>query len=246
MALHRDIHWIGRQWAVTGYGMQAIDQRLGGRFDIEIERLWDQGLPEILSEQKWFNADDFSKGLVIARKRYPGVLRAPEPAPPPASEPAPSPMPTPLPVETIMKASAVVASPPKAVEAAKPEEAAKAEPVTPPKPAPPEDLLGKWFDTFGISKTDSPAPTARPESPRQAIPPVPEQAVLPDEADEATKRSCFPRRSSRPSKLQRLLRAPSNRRHRLLTCRSQDAPGLCGRGGIGLSNFSRASRARAG
>ena len=185
MALHRDIHWIGRQWAVTGYGMQAIDQRLGGRFDIEIERLWDQGLPEILSEQKWFNADDFSKGLVIARKRYPGVLRAPEPAPPPASEPAPSPMPPPLPVETIMKASAVVAPPPKAVEAAKPEEAAKAEPVTPPKPAPPEDLLGKWFDTFGISKTDSPAPTAKPESPREVIPPVPEQAVLPDEADEA-------------------------------------------------------------
>ena len=25
MALHRDIFWIGRQWAVTGHGMQAID-----------------------------------------------------------------------------------------------------------------------------------------------------------------------------------------------------------------------------
>jgi hypothetical protein len=181
MALHRDIHWIGRQWAVTGYGMQAIDQRLGGRFDIEIERLWDQGLPEILSDQKWFNADDFSKGLAIARKRYPGVLRTPEPAPPVAAEPAPPP----LPVETILKASAVIAPPPKAVEAAKPEEAAKAAPVTPPKPAPPEDLLGKWFDTFGISRTDSPAPTVKPEPPREVIPPVPEQAVLPDEADAA-------------------------------------------------------------
>jgi len=23
MALHRDIYWVGRQWAVTGYGIQA-------------------------------------------------------------------------------------------------------------------------------------------------------------------------------------------------------------------------------
>ena len=30
MALHRDIHWIGRQWAVTGHGMQLIDQKLKG------------------------------------------------------------------------------------------------------------------------------------------------------------------------------------------------------------------------
>ena len=36
MALHRDIHWIGRQWAVTGHGMQLIDQKLQGFFDIAI------------------------------------------------------------------------------------------------------------------------------------------------------------------------------------------------------------------
>ena len=40
MALHRDIFWIGRQWAVTGHGMQLIDQRLEGAFDIEVARLW--------------------------------------------------------------------------------------------------------------------------------------------------------------------------------------------------------------
>ena len=51
MALHRDIHWIGRQWAVTGYGMQAINQKHGGQFDIEIARLWDDGLLEAVSEQ---------------------------------------------------------------------------------------------------------------------------------------------------------------------------------------------------
>ena len=91
MALHRDIHWIGRQWAVTGYGMQAIDQRHGGQFDIEIERLWDDDLLERLSGQKWFNPEDFAKGLAIARKRYPGTLAPaapePEPEPEPESEP---------------------------------------------------------------------------------------------------------------------------------------------------------------
>jgi hypothetical protein len=72
MALHRDIHWIGRQWAVTGFGLQVINQKHGGAFDIEIARLWDDGLLESLREQKWLNAADFEKGLAIARKRYPG------------------------------------------------------------------------------------------------------------------------------------------------------------------------------
>ena len=36
MALHRDIYWVGRQWAVTGFGVQAVDQRLKGTFDIEV------------------------------------------------------------------------------------------------------------------------------------------------------------------------------------------------------------------
>jgi hypothetical protein len=76
MALHRDIHWIGRQWAVTGFGMQAIDQKLGGKFDIEMARLWDDGLTESLREQKWFKAEDFEKGLAMARKRYPEPPRA--------------------------------------------------------------------------------------------------------------------------------------------------------------------------
>ena len=30
MSLHRDIYWLGRQWAVTGYGIQAVDQRRFG------------------------------------------------------------------------------------------------------------------------------------------------------------------------------------------------------------------------
>src|ERR1700744_1207230 len=71
MALHPDIFWVGRQWAVTGYGMQAVDQKQKSRFDIEISRLWEDDLLEILSEQRLFNADDFNAGLSVARARYP-------------------------------------------------------------------------------------------------------------------------------------------------------------------------------
>jgi hypothetical protein len=71
MPLHRDIYWVGRQWAVTGYGMQAIDQRLKGKFDIEVSRLCEDGLPASLQSEKWFNIEDFSKGLSVARSRHP-------------------------------------------------------------------------------------------------------------------------------------------------------------------------------
>jgi hypothetical protein len=85
MALHRDIYWVGRQWAVTGYGMQAVDQKQKSKFDIEASRLWDDGLLEGLREQPWFNPDDFSKGLSVARARYPAPLRPGAVAPATAS-----------------------------------------------------------------------------------------------------------------------------------------------------------------
>jgi hypothetical protein len=71
MPLHRDIYWVGRQWAVTGYGMQAIDQKLNGIFDIEVSSLWDDSLSERMHALKWLNAADFDKGLAAARRRYP-------------------------------------------------------------------------------------------------------------------------------------------------------------------------------
>lgn len=71
MALHRDIYWLGRQWAVTGFGLQAIDQRLKGAFDIEGARLWEQGALDHLRAQPWLNAADLDKALDAARKRYP-------------------------------------------------------------------------------------------------------------------------------------------------------------------------------
>lgn len=71
MALHRDIYWVGRQWAVTGYGLQACDQKRKGKFDIEAARLWEDGLLERMCALSWLNVEDFEKALSVARKHYP-------------------------------------------------------------------------------------------------------------------------------------------------------------------------------
>jgi hypothetical protein len=71
MALHRDIYWVGRQWAVTGAGIQAVDQKRRRAFDIEIGRVWDDGLAERMGAQAWFNGEDFDQALAIARMRFP-------------------------------------------------------------------------------------------------------------------------------------------------------------------------------
>jgi hypothetical protein len=75
MALHRDIYWVGRQWAVTGFGIQAIDQRLKGSFDIEVSLVWDEIAVERTRALAWLNAVDFDKALEIARARHPEPAR---------------------------------------------------------------------------------------------------------------------------------------------------------------------------
>jgi hypothetical protein len=75
MALHRDIYWVGKQWAVTGSGIQACDQKKKGKFDIEATRLWEDGVLESLRAEPWFNSDDFDKALAAARKYYPETPR---------------------------------------------------------------------------------------------------------------------------------------------------------------------------
>ena len=88
MALHRDIFWIGRQWAVTGSGIQAVDQRLKGVYDVDHAMVWHDGLLDSRRDQAWFNAADFEKALTVARARFPAAPRA-EPEPPaPACPPA--------------------------------------------------------------------------------------------------------------------------------------------------------------
>jgi hypothetical protein len=97
MALHRDIFWVGKQWAVTGHGLQACDQRKKGQFDIEASRLWEDGVLENLRAEPWLNRDDLDNALAAARKHYPEPPRTAaslvEAAPPVASVPRTAPSP---------------------------------------------------------------------------------------------------------------------------------------------------------
>jgi hypothetical protein len=90
MALHRDIYWVGKQWAVTGYGIQACDQKKKGQFDIEASRLWEDGVLESLRAEPWFNREDFDKALAAARKHYPEPPRKAAPLVENVSRVAPS------------------------------------------------------------------------------------------------------------------------------------------------------------
>jgi hypothetical protein len=90
MALHRDIYWVGRQWAVTGHGMQTVDQKLKGAFDIEAPRLWDEDLLAPMQAQTWFNSEDFGNGLAVARARFPAAPRHAATPEPVVSRPAES------------------------------------------------------------------------------------------------------------------------------------------------------------
>jgi hypothetical protein len=69
MVLHRDIFWLGKQWAVTGYGIQAVDKKLDMKFDVEADRIWEDGLVESMASEPWFDADDFTQALDTARRR---------------------------------------------------------------------------------------------------------------------------------------------------------------------------------
>jgi hypothetical protein len=146
MPLHRDIHWLGRQWAVTGHGLQLIDQKLQGFFDIETGKLWDEGLIAGMYAKEWLNRADFDKGLAVARLRYP---QTPHVATPP-SESAPAVPAAPVaPLPADAKTEAPEPAPPK-FERSAPDEtqvvAASPEPVTSarvsiePPPQPPPDF----------------------------------------------------------------------------------------------------------
>jgi hypothetical protein len=108
MALHRDIFWIGRQWAVTGSGIQAVDQRLRGVLDIEIARLWDDAHVQSRRAKPGVNLEDFDKALAAARARFPR-----EPAQmaeaPPASAARPVPTPAPVPLAFVLRAEGKLA-----------------------------------------------------------------------------------------------------------------------------------------
>jgi hypothetical protein len=111
MPLHREIFWVGKQWAVTGFGLQACDQKQKGKFDIDISRLWDDDLLESMHAQEWLNIGDFDKALAVAREHYPQPRRKAAAAlvvalPQPDSElKQDSPKPAPIPANFAMHAA---------------------------------------------------------------------------------------------------------------------------------------------
>ena len=100
MVLHRDIYWLGRQWAVTGYGIQACDQKRKGQFDIDGSRLWEDGVLESARALEWLNAEDFEQAVSVARKYYPESPRSAPPVETPVSPPTDEVSPAPPLAET--------------------------------------------------------------------------------------------------------------------------------------------------
>ena len=85
MPLHRDIYWVGKQWAVTGYGMQAFDQKLKGAIRY-------RGFPDLGRGCAWTLLRDAkmvqrrglrTRRLAVARKHYPEPPRKAPPKPGP-------------------------------------------------------------------------------------------------------------------------------------------------------------------
>jgi hypothetical protein len=107
MALDRNIYWVGRQWAVTGLGIQLVDQRLKGAFDIDLSRVWEEDISERMRAYAWLNVEDFNKALSVARARFPEPPRKQLPLvesvleliqPTSAKDPKPA---TPAPIEAV-------------------------------------------------------------------------------------------------------------------------------------------------
>lgn len=69
MVLHRDVFWLGRQWAVTGYGVQAVSKKHNMKFDIEVSQIWGDDLDASMRDLPWFDAKDFAEAVERARKR---------------------------------------------------------------------------------------------------------------------------------------------------------------------------------
>jgi hypothetical protein len=69
VVLHRDVFWLGKQWAVTGYGIQAVSQKHNMKFDIEVSQIWNEDLDALMRDEPWFDAADFAQAVDRARQR---------------------------------------------------------------------------------------------------------------------------------------------------------------------------------
>lgn len=81
--LSEPIYWTGRQWAVTGHGVEARD----GTYSIARDRLWqhNEGYETVahMSEKDWVDLPDFVEALRLARQQLlrPTVEHPPAPLP---------------------------------------------------------------------------------------------------------------------------------------------------------------------
>jgi hypothetical protein len=68
--LSKPILWQGRQWAVTGYGVEARD----GCYAIKRSDLWDNDLRHgwimHMTEKLWVDLADFTEALRVARRHH--------------------------------------------------------------------------------------------------------------------------------------------------------------------------------
>lgn len=81
--LTEPVHWEGRQWAVTGYGIEALD----GMYHVPFSEIGDAGerkLPwlEALHRRYGTDRDDLAAALKVARVIRPGTGRADQKAAP--------------------------------------------------------------------------------------------------------------------------------------------------------------------
>ena len=69
VVLHRDVFWLGKQWAVTGFGVQAVSKKHNMTFDIDVSQIWGDDLDAPMRDEPWFDAADFAEAVTVARRR---------------------------------------------------------------------------------------------------------------------------------------------------------------------------------
>ncbi|MGY3482422.1 hypothetical protein ACVW1C_000305 [Bradyrhizobium sp. USDA 4011] len=182
MPLHRDIHWLGRQWAVTGHGLQLINQKQMGYYDIEAARLWEARVTEVQSKA-WIDRPDFDKALEIARGKFVHLAPADQPAPaavalppPPVRAMPPAAPRAPLDAESVPSIEELLARlKSKSVAAVPVVKPAEEAPAPSPKPEPPK---------LETPKSDAPkleprkVEPIRSELPKSALPKAPRPELL--------------------------------------------------------------------
>jgi hypothetical protein len=70
--LRKPVYWVGRQWAVTGRGVESYEYD----YPIERDRLWEDedhghGWITHMAEKEWVDLPDFCEALRVARMRWP-------------------------------------------------------------------------------------------------------------------------------------------------------------------------------